>query len=318
MEYIKAGQFIRELRKRKGMSQEELCMGLCEPPTMSKIEKGRQYPNKKLLDALLVRLQEQAELQVPLSAVDFERAQIEREAVSRIANREYDIMELAARYRECSPMMNNHEQQFYRLAQALYLAGIEKNWTVALDAFETAIRLTMPNYTVGTDINANMLTSMEFTILNNIAICLWFLNQKDEAIDLMEQLYEILDTYEMDREEYAKRLPMTAYNLSTWLGIRKEYKAALCVAEEGIECCIKYGKYASLGDLLYNKGFTLLCLGAAEQAKPILQRAFMHLLACNKTVSYGNLKKDLTDSFGTEVWADIMAITLPEDLPSDG
>ena len=44
------------------MSQEELCMGLCESPTMSKIEKGRQYPNKKLLDALLVRLQEQAEL----------------------------------------------------------------------------------------------------------------------------------------------------------------------------------------------------------------------------------------------------------------
>ena len=57
MEYIKAGQMIRELRKRKGLSQEQLCEGLCEPPTMSKIEKGHQYPNKKLLDALLVRLQ---------------------------------------------------------------------------------------------------------------------------------------------------------------------------------------------------------------------------------------------------------------------
>ncbi len=314
MEYIKAGQFIRELRKRKGLSQEELCLGLCEPTTMCKIERGRQYPNKKLLDALLVRLQEQAELQVPLSVVDFERAQIEREALSSIANREYDILELADRYKECSPVMNNHEQQFYLLAQALHHARIGKDWGTAIEIFEAAICLTMPSYTVGSDINTNMLTSMEFTILNNIAICLWFLKQNDDAIDLMERLYEILDTYDMDREEYSKRLPMIAYNLSTWLGIRKEYTAALCVAEEGIDCCIKYGKYASLGDLLYNKGFTMMCLGDRERAKPVLQKAFMFLLACGKAVSYKNLKKDLTDAFGKDIWEAITEFSLPADL----
>ncbi len=314
MEYIKAGQMIRELRKRKGLSQEQLCEGLCEPPTMSKIEKGRQYPNKKLLDALLVRLQECVELRVPLAPSDFERAQIERELISKVSNHECDLSELAERYKGCSPSMNKREQQFYIFVQAIQAGSIPNNWAYVLPEFERAVQLTIPKYTVGADVTTVMLTSVEFTILNNIAISLWFLERHDEAIALMKQLYAILEDYDMDREEYARRLPMISYNLSMWLGLQKEYAVSLEVAEKGIQCSIKYGKYALLANLLYNKGYTLLMLGKDEEGKAVLKKAFMLMYASDNEKAFSTFKADLLQSFGTETWKSIQECFLPESL----
>ena len=308
MEYIQAGQMIRELRKRKGLSQEQLCEGLCEPPTMSKIEKGRQYPSKKLLDALLVRLQEHIELQVPLSSSDFERAQIEREIISRVSCHDDNILELLEQYKTCSATMNNHEQQFYLFALAMYHTGIEEKWELAKEELEKAIHLTIPKYEEGQDISTIMLTSIEFAMLNNIAICNWFLNHKDKAVNLMKQLYDVLEECDSDSEEYAKRLPMICYNLSMWLGIRKDYGKSLSVAEKGIECCLKYGKYGSLTDLLYNKGFTLLCLGRNEEGKLALKKTFMLIYACNNQSAYTAFKEDLLKSFGENVWTAVQVI----------
>ncbi len=314
MEYIQAGQMIRELRKRKGMSQEELCEGLCEPPTMSKIEKGRQYPSKKLLDALLVRLQDHVELQVPLSAEDFNRARIEREIFSRLANRDYDVSELAEQYRSCSVSMNKHEQQFYLLTLAVLHGQTGTDRKIALRELEDAIRLTIPKYKVGNVIDSAILTSVEFIILNNIAINLWFLQEKDEAIGIMEQLYNILNCYDMDREEYARRLPPVAYNLSMWLGLKESYAQSLYIAEKGIQCCIQYGKYSTLADLLYNKGFTLFCLGKNDEGRAVARKAFMLMYASGNKKSYDAFRDDMIKHFGNDVWADLKKNTLPDDM----
>lgn len=315
MEYVQAGQIIRELRKRKGMSQEKLCEGLCEPPTMSKIEKGKQYPSKKLLDALLIRLQYYVELQVPLSDEDFSRARLEREIISRIANRNFDVADLAEQYRACSSSMNKHDLQFYLMTLAIHHGQSQSDRKGALRELEEAIRFTIPRYKIGDAIDSATFTSVEFTILNNIAINLWFLGREDEAITLMAQLFNILNSYDMDMEEYAKRLPPVSYNLSLWLGLKKEYAESLYIAEKGIQCCRKYGKYSNLADLLYNKGFTLLCIGRDDEGKKSLRKAFMLLHACDNEQAYKTFKDDITRTFGEKLWADIHDKLLPDSLP---
>ena len=314
MEYVHAGQMIRELRRRKGLSQEQLCEGLCEPPTMSKIEKGRQYPSRKLLDALLVRLHECAQLRVPLSPSDFERAQIEREVMSRVSDHDYDLLALSERYRTCASSMNKHEQQFYSFVQAICATVSPGNWASALAEFERAIQLTIPKYRVGTDISTILLTSMEFTILNNIAICLWFLARRVDAIALMEQLYAVLDGHDMDREEYAKRLPVISYNLSMWLGLEGSYEKSLAVVEKGIRCSIKYDKYVLLANLLYNKGYTLLKLGRDRDGTAVLRKAFMLMYASDNGKAYAAFRDDLLESFGEAVWERLQDCFLPERL----
>ena len=56
MKQIHIGEIIKQRRIELNLTQEELCEGICEPPTMSRIEKGRQTPSHSKLRALLGRL----------------------------------------------------------------------------------------------------------------------------------------------------------------------------------------------------------------------------------------------------------------------
>lgn len=56
MQEIFIGEAIRQRRLALGLTQEELCEGLCEPATLSRIENGRQAPSRSRANALLQRL----------------------------------------------------------------------------------------------------------------------------------------------------------------------------------------------------------------------------------------------------------------------
>ena len=51
MQEIFIGEAIRQRRLALGLTQEELCEGLCEPATLSRIENGRQAPNLRFFSA---------------------------------------------------------------------------------------------------------------------------------------------------------------------------------------------------------------------------------------------------------------------------
>ena len=50
------GDYIREQRERMGVTQEDLCEGICSPGTLSKIENGRQGVRLNQYIALMERL----------------------------------------------------------------------------------------------------------------------------------------------------------------------------------------------------------------------------------------------------------------------
>lgn len=56
MKEFHIGKVIRKKRIELGLTQEELCEGIYEPPTMSRIETGRQTPSRTKLNVLLQRL----------------------------------------------------------------------------------------------------------------------------------------------------------------------------------------------------------------------------------------------------------------------
>ncbi len=56
MKAIHIGAIIKRRRLELGLTQEQLCEGICEPSTMSRIEKGHQTPTYSKLKALLGRL----------------------------------------------------------------------------------------------------------------------------------------------------------------------------------------------------------------------------------------------------------------------
>lgn len=50
------GLKLKELRKQRGLTQKQICEGVCEQPLISKIEKGQTYPSMNITFGLLKRL----------------------------------------------------------------------------------------------------------------------------------------------------------------------------------------------------------------------------------------------------------------------
>ena len=56
MNEVHIGKIIKQKRLELGYTQEKLCEGICEPMSISRIERGLQNPSKNMLDALSQRL----------------------------------------------------------------------------------------------------------------------------------------------------------------------------------------------------------------------------------------------------------------------
>ena len=56
MKEVYIGSIIRKRRQELGLTQEQLCRGICETVTLSRIENGKQTPSRSKLNALLQRL----------------------------------------------------------------------------------------------------------------------------------------------------------------------------------------------------------------------------------------------------------------------
>lgn len=56
MKEIFLGEVIRQRRLELGLTQEELCEGICEPMTISRFENGKQTPSRNRISAILQRL----------------------------------------------------------------------------------------------------------------------------------------------------------------------------------------------------------------------------------------------------------------------
>lgn len=56
MHELLVGEIIKKRRIEQGLTQEELCEGICDPVTISRIENIKQPPSRSTADALLQRL----------------------------------------------------------------------------------------------------------------------------------------------------------------------------------------------------------------------------------------------------------------------
>ena len=302
MNYIGIGSIIKEYRKRAGLTQAQLCEGLCEPPTMNKIENGKQNPNKKLLDAIVQRLQIPLLLNVPVTKVEFERARIEADIEKSFSLGNYSVRELLREYESVADKteMNRFEKQFYMFANAVYLYKIDKNLDSALNELNEAMLITYPDYERLENLNSHLFTDVEFNILNNISICLYFKNENSKAISLLRNLLFYLERKKVGTEEFKRKYPMITYNLSMWLGMTKQYDEALSVSKKGIDFCLKYECYSVLPDLFYNTGYTHMLLHRNDEAIENLRKSLALDSIFGKSESLSYSLTDLKESFQSE------------------
>ena len=281
MSIYSVGKIIKEARIRRNISQEILCNGLCSTPTLSKIESCKQNPNKKLMEALLQRLGLPIGIyNVSVSSVEFKRSLIETEIRAHLAKRE-DITDLLEEYRTAGKEMGALEKQFY-----LFVGANNQDTKTYQKILLEALRQTVPNFTLDTPLTQMLLTETELMILFNLSkTFLW----EGDAKTMEKLCYNIkayLETQEIDNAEKSKILPHVLLHLANLEEKMGNFEKEAELAQQGIDCCIQYGKLSQFDRLMYTKGFALAKLDRLKEAKVCFLRAFTLMATLNTPVDF--------------------------------
>lgn len=286
MKEIFLGEVIRQRRLELGLTQEELCEGICEPMTISRFENGRQTPSRNRIKALLQRLGlpddrffgllSAKELQISSLEQDiischvrFERASAEEKNQIR--------MEALEKHRELESVMEKDDTLSQQLIlRSKYLLGTE-NGPYSLDEglslLLKAMRLTSPKFDLD-QIGRGLYTENEIKLINNMANCYIRAGRHYDAIDILKPLLRYLQTSMKNIPPNRAQIPMVAFNYARELEIVKRFDDAIEIAEYARRICIDYGVYTSLSGVLMILAECHYHLGDHERSKELYRQAY--------------------------------------------
>lgn len=269
------GNFIKDTRNRKGYTQEQLCLGICTPASLSRIENGAQMPGKNTLDGLLQRLGiEDRMFAVFESKEEMQICEMLDELTRNIAHREYGKLEEHTRkLQELIGEGQGLQQQYLVFAKAILAEKQGASDEAVMELLMQAIGMTLPEFDGVTPLEMNLLTFNEITIINNIAVMHAKKERFEQALTLGFWLKYYIADKVIDGSEKRTKYPMILYNLSNWLGKTGKHKEALQEAEEGVSFCIEHGCLHALPVLIFNKGCALAELGQKDEAKRFFRQA---------------------------------------------
>ncbi len=247
------GEYIKKRRKVLGITQDELADGICSVITLSRIERGDQFPHDNTLIQIMQRL--------GLSGGEmFLLVDSEQFIINQLR---FDIRQayIQENYEEAKKILRENKEQISKLSPfdrqtfetidiLLKIRDKEYDDNEALEQLEAALKLTYPKYTK--DKLPSLFTYEEILLLNNIAIRYARLGDLKTAIDMLYNIKDFYDRRVCDIEEALRTEPMVLYNLSKYLGLSEKYTESIRVCEEGIKLAAETGRCSCLPQTYYN------------------------------------------------------------------
>ena len=285
------GLFIKKKREEQHIRQEDLCRGICDKSTLSRIERGKQEPSSGILGVLLQRLGiNEDQLAVLLGPKDFEISDLQKEIVALNSQKEYEkAAEKIRRLEQLVEPTDKITQQFILRCKAL--AYFPEDYPASRDLLLQALSLTLPDFDFD-HISDYLLGIEEVKILNQIANSYSEAGDRRFAIHIYRQLFEDPRKRLFNIEAELTLLPLLAYNYSRLLGLERRYEEEIEIATLGQKTCIKYNKCQYLGGLLLNISCALRELGQDKESRSKLIDSFYayHLMgdesSCNLIIQY--------------------------------
>lgn len=274
------GEVLRNRRIELGYSQEKVCAGICEPPTLSRIESGKRLPSKAHLDALMQRLgMSGTPYMYARAGEDFELESLKTEILA--CNTRHDsktALEKIAQLETICKESDKITQQFIlrsKMIAGTLVNGISEPYdnNVLLEMLLEAIRKTIPKFN-DEDIEKSLLTYEETKLINHIAVTYYEMGNTQKALEIYRQLWKHTNKHYIPADETASIISLVGYNYSKYLGLKERYKEALEIAEAGYECCIRYEKSRLFGHILYNMAYIYNKVGRHDDSKRVIQQSY--------------------------------------------
>ena len=308
------GEYIRQERLKQGITQEQLCEGICEPITVSRMENGKQFPSYSRIRAFLQRLGlpderyfallSKNELEVKAlqdeiraDSIRFERAALEERPRIRAAGlQKLEELEKIAE-------QDDRVVRQYIMSERAVFGRPEGSYTTEerLNILLDALRITVPNLDLE-EINLGLYSMDETTLLNKIANAYAELGSLKKAIDIYRQLLKYVQKHYCEGiSRYAGKLTLISHNYANLLLRAGYYDDAIEIARSGWKACVEYAHYQFLPGFQHLLGVCYFHKEDLEKCKEYYKCAYYLYKSvgddCNRLRLEKDAKKHLGENF---------------------
>lgn len=307
------GEYIKQERTKQGITQEQLCEGICEPITVSRLENGKQTPSYSRIRAFLQRLGlpderfyallSKHELEVK-TLEDEIRADVIRFERASPEDRPHIQAEGLQKLEQLEKLTEPDDRivHQYILSERATFGKPDGPYSPEerLDLLLRALRLTVPNLDLE-EISLNLYSMEETTLLNKIAIAYADIGQIKKAIDIYRQLLKYVQKhYSYGMSRYAGKFAMVACNYTNMLFKVGRYDDALEVAELGRKICVEYPHYQFLPPIIHLIGVCYFHKEDMDKCKEYYRDAYCLYKVIGDDHDRLLLEKDVADHLGLE------------------
>ena len=305
MEQLFIGELIRQRRLELGLKQCELCEGICEPVTMSRLESGKQTPGSNKLRMLMQRLGLPEERYYALvSKNELRISELQTEIVSSNVLRDSlrgleKIEELEA----IAEPNDNQVRQFILRSRAILgklVDGKVEPYSLEekLEMLFEAIRLTSPYFDID-HIGKGLYCVDEVKVINQIANIYSKQGKREQALQIFVQLIEYIKQHFHNVKQSGGLLPLVSFNYARELDLDGQYEKAIEVAHLGWESCVQYGQYATLPSSIEIIAECYHFLGDDEKSKDYYKQAYYIYKAIGDSHGLDSMKTEIAKYFGS-------------------
>ena len=261
------GHIIKEARKRRGFTQEEICHGICSVPTLSKIENGSITPAFKTIRALAERAGG-----VTMNLVycaqknEIKKYFLEMEIFHKIYHKE-DLSGLLNEYSQSMCMECNLDRQ---MLEIIKMVVHYEEYTA--DQIINLLKYTMVDVGMSVDRTIKLYSEQEMILFCALSDKLFEVGEEIESKCL---LYALLRYWKDCNAELYGRSTQYLYLLNKLVILNykiKEYRKALDICLEAIDICLKYETFYLLLEFFIHAGVLYYKLGNCEEAVRWLKR----------------------------------------------
>ena len=276
MQNVSIGECIRQRRKELNLTQEDLCFGICETSTLSRIENGHHAPCRSKINALLQRLGLPEERYYAL--VSENEKQIEGLKKEIVA---CNVASQCKRGRELLNQLENLiepddmlSKQFIMRSRVL-LGKLDNLYTQSeqIEILLKAIRLTVPSFELNT-ISEHLYTFDEIKIINQLANIYVSSGGLELALNIYAQLTEYIENHYQEVITGNGLLPLILHNYARAFNLASEYGKCIETAEKGRITCIRYGHYQFLPGFVALKAEAYYFLGDKSKSLDFYTQAY--------------------------------------------
>ena len=270
------GEYIKQKRLDLGLTQEQLCEGICEPMTLSRLENGKQTPSRNRINALLQRLGLPDDRYFALlSKNELEMEALQKEIVAcNVTEKVPEGFEKLAQFEKLADPDDQIAQQF-ALRSRVLLGRLDGRYTPLeqIDLLMQTIRLTVPRFDLD-EIGQSLYSIDEIKIINQIGIAYSDDGQNKKAAEIYYQLLRYVRKHFQETVTSIGVLPLVLYNYARVLDLCGHYEEGAALAKEGQDDCIQYGHYQFLSGFLEIYAECCFFLGRTNESAKAYRQAY--------------------------------------------